>query len=118
MTVTLTADDGAGTGVASTEYRIGGGAWTPYTAPFTVAASAVIDYRSTDVRGNVEPAETHEVRIDAVAPVSTATLDRDARFDAGHGAARGDGRGERGGPDRVHPRRRRDVERVAAASRR
>ena len=101
--MTLTADDGAGTGVATTEYRIGGGAWTTYTAPFTVAASAVIDYRSTDVRGNVEPAKTQEVRIDAAAPVSTATLDpASPSTHAGHGAARGDGRGERGGPDRVH----------------
>ena len=99
VTVTLTADDGAGTGIASTEYRIGGGAWTTYTAPFTVAASAVIDYRSTDVRGNVEPAKTQELRIDAVAPVSTATLDpaspsttpvtvRLAATDAGSGVGR------------------------------
>jgi hypothetical protein len=90
--VTLGADDGAGTGVAKTEYRIGDGAWTTYTAPFTAAAP--VEYRSTDVRGNVEPTRAITVRVDGVAPVSTATLDpangtlRFAATDAGSGVAR------------------------------
>ena len=37
-TITLTADDGWGVGVkaGSIEYRLDGGDWTPYTAPFAV----------------------------------------------------------------------------------
>ncbi len=95
VTVTLSADDGAGTGVASTQYRIGDGAWTAYTAPFTVAETATVEYRSIDVRGNVEPTRTREVRIDSTAPVSTATVSgsgpvtvRLAATDAGSGVSR------------------------------
>jgi hypothetical protein len=98
VTVTLDADDGAGTGVASLEYRTGTGAWTTYTAPFTLAATATVEYRSTDVRGNVEPAKAAEVRIDTTPPTSTAVLDppgatgpvtvRLSATDAGSGVSR------------------------------
>ncbi len=86
--------------MAKTEYRIGGGAWTTYTAPLPVTSSGTVEYRSTDVRGNVEPARTQELRVDAAAPVSTATLDpaagpytgpvtvRLAATDAGSGVSR------------------------------
>ena len=75
--VTLTADDGAdGVGVDTTEYRIDGGAWTPYTAPFTVAADGhhTVAYRSTDANGNAEEAEFVTLRVDATAPKTTASL--------------------------------------------
>src|SRR6185437_9554103 len=35
-TVTLSASDGTGSGIYSTEYRLDGGSWTTYTAPFQV----------------------------------------------------------------------------------
>ncbi|MDI5977553.1 ThuA domain-containing protein [Amycolatopsis magusensis] len=74
-TVTLTADDGAGSGVAGTEYRIGDGAWTPYTAPFTVPGEGeqVIAYRSTDKKGNVEAEGSSVLKIDAGAPALTVS---------------------------------------------
>jgi regulation of enolase protein 1 (concanavalin A-like superfamily) len=56
VTVTLNATDGDGSGVALTEYRIDGGAFTAYQSPFTVSASGrhEIEFRSTDEVGNVE----------------------------------------------------------------
>jgi cytochrome c len=67
--VTLEAADDSGVG--ATEYRVDGGAWTRYAAPFTVAAdgSHAVDYRSTDVYGNAEPERTVTFAIDATAPV-------------------------------------------------
>ncbi len=73
VTVTLTADD-AGSGVASTEYRLQGAAgWTTYAAPFSVSAqgSSTYEYRSPDVAGNVESTQTFTVRV-AAAPTVTS----------------------------------------------
>jgi len=44
-----------GSGVASVEYKLDGGAWTAYTAPVTVdtAGQHAFSYRATDVAGNV-----------------------------------------------------------------
>jgi hypothetical protein len=57
-TVTLDAQD-ATSGVASTEYPVDGGAWTEYSGPFFVATYGPhsLDFRSTDVAGNVEATE-------------------------------------------------------------
>lgn len=49
--ITITASDDVG--VRGIEYRIGGGSWTRYTAPFT-AAGSVVAYRAVDVNGNLE----------------------------------------------------------------
>ncbi len=51
-TATLTAQDGWGTGVKTLEYRVDGGAWTPYAAPFEVAEGSTVDARATDFNGN------------------------------------------------------------------
>ncbi|MFE9201249.1 OmpL47-type beta-barrel domain-containing protein [Micromonospora sp. NPDC007230] len=58
--VTLNADDGWGVGVARVEYRIDGGPWTEYQAPFRVKGPGqrTIEYRATDNKGNVEKANT------------------------------------------------------------
>jgi hypothetical protein len=58
-TVTLAATDGAGSGVARTEYRIDDGDWQEYTAPFTVPGNGGhwVDYRSIDAAGNHENAK-------------------------------------------------------------
>jgi hypothetical protein len=69
-----------GSGVASTEYKIDGGAWTAGTS-VTIPAAAdgsndgvhTVRYRSTDVAGNVEDAGSCEVKIVTVAPVSSVT---------------------------------------------
>jgi len=50
--VTLTASD-TDSGVAVIDYRIDGGGWLAYTAPFVVdGAQHDVDYRATDVAGN------------------------------------------------------------------
>jgi hypothetical protein len=59
---TMLADDGNGSGVAETEYRISNDTydtgWTLYTAPFELASfsegSYTLSYNSTDNAGNVE----------------------------------------------------------------
>ena len=58
--VELTADDGWGSGVASTEYRVDGGSWTPYDGPVKVDGNdtRVFEYRSIDSNGNVEDTNT------------------------------------------------------------
>jgi hypothetical protein len=63
QTVTLTAHDGWGSGVARTEYRIGAASlWTTYTRPFSVGAEGRVQFRSVDRRGNVEAPRTLPVR--------------------------------------------------------
>jgi PKD repeat protein/glucose/arabinose dehydrogenase len=69
-TVTLTAEDGTGSGVATTEYRIDGGDWIAYTGPFAVPGDGAhtVGYRGVDRAGNTSPVGSVEVRVDATAP--------------------------------------------------
>lgn len=74
---TLTAaDETDGSGVASTEFRIAGGAWTPYTGAVQVTGegSRLVEYRSTDEAGNVEATKSLTVKIDTVAPTATIAV--------------------------------------------
>ena len=76
--VTLEATDNeGGSGVELTQYRIDGGEWTTYAAPFTVSDQGehVVEYRSRDAQGNMEPAKSVQIDVDPAAPVTTATLD-------------------------------------------
>ncbi|WP_299924526.1 ThuA domain-containing protein [uncultured Nocardioides sp.] len=70
------ADKTDGSGVASTEYRIAGGDWTPYTGAVQVTGegSRLVEYRSTDEAGNVEATKSLTVKIDTVAPTATITV--------------------------------------------
>jgi hypothetical protein len=70
---TLSATDNL-SGVARTEYRLDGGAWTPY-ATFAIPSEGkhVIGYRSNDNVGNLETEKTLTVTIDNTPPVSLAT---------------------------------------------
>lgn len=72
-TVTLVAEDDAG--VASTEYRVDGGDWLAYTAPFVVPGEGehTVAFRSTDLAGTVEEPTSVVLAIDTVAPVVTLT---------------------------------------------
>ncbi|MEW1587773.1 ThuA domain-containing protein [Micromonospora vinacea] len=78
VTITLTgADEAGGSGLASTEYQLDGATtWTAYTAPVAVSGDGEheLRFRSTDKAGNVEATKTVSVKIDATAPVTTATF--------------------------------------------
>ena len=55
-TVTLSAFDFR-SGVSNIQYRVDGGMWTTYSRPFTVStynAARTVEYRATDMAGNVE----------------------------------------------------------------
>ena len=69
-TLTLATEPGAGT-----QYKLGDGAFQPYTGPVTIeqAGTTTVTYRSTDAAGNVEADKTVTVKLDKAAPVTTAT---------------------------------------------
>jgi glucose/arabinose dehydrogenase/type 1 glutamine amidotransferase len=60
VTVTLSATDSGPSGLAGTAYRVNGGKWTEYTAPFrrSEPGDYKVDYRSTDNANNVEETKT------------------------------------------------------------
>lgn len=74
--IALSAHDVGGSGVASTEYSLDGGAWQPYLTVLEFAAPAdhsgdgahTLSYRSTDAGGLVEPVQSCVVRVDTVRP--------------------------------------------------
>jgi DNA/RNA endonuclease YhcR with UshA esterase domain len=71
VAVTLTAQDNAGgSGVASTQYRLNGGAWTAVQGPVTVSAEGknLVEFFSTDNAGNVEAEQGVQIWIDKTAP--------------------------------------------------
>lgn len=73
VTVTAT-DDG---GVATVEYRVApDGAWTPYTAPVTVpgAEAVTVEFRATDLAGNVSTVGSVDVAAGPPAGGSGAVL--------------------------------------------
>ncbi|MFC0503485.1 ThuA domain-containing protein [Micromonospora costi] len=77
-TVTLTAaDEAGGSGLAGTAYQLDGAStWTDYTGPVQVSGDGEheVRFRSTDRAGNVEATKTVTVKIDATAPVTSATF--------------------------------------------
>ncbi len=79
VTVTLSATD-AGTGVARTEYRINGGAWQEYSAPFKRSEPGEyrIEYRSVDRASNTETAKQLTFTISVI---QNCTPDLNDEFD-------------------------------------
>ncbi len=57
-------------GIAGIDYRIDGGGWTPYGGPFAVDLEGArsLEFRGTDVAGNVEAAHASEFKIDTLPP--------------------------------------------------
>ena len=55
---TITSDDGSGSGIDEISYRIDGGTWNEYTAPFTlsgyISGNHTIEYFAVDNLGNSE----------------------------------------------------------------
>jgi cytochrome c len=84
--VTLTADDGEGSGVAATEYRVDGGEWQAYQGPVTVAADGehVVEYRSSDEAGNEEPPGSVSFKIDRTAPEVACDVTPDELWPPNH----------------------------------
>lgn len=70
VVVTLAGAD-AGSGVEGTYYRLGSGEVTAYSAPISVTASGTttLAYWTQDQAGNVESAQTTEIKIDRTAPI-------------------------------------------------
>ena len=58
------------TGVKQIYYKVGNGAWTPYSAPVTVNDNGLVNiyYRSVDNAGNWETVRTKTVKIDTLPP--------------------------------------------------
>ncbi|HDN50444.1 MAG TPA: PKD domain-containing protein [Thermoplasmatales archaeon] len=71
VVVTFDAVDLPSAGVNYTMYRIDGGAWQLYTAPFMVDTEGIhtIEYYSVDNVGNEETTKSGECKIDKTAPV-------------------------------------------------
>jgi peptidoglycan/xylan/chitin deacetylase (PgdA/CDA1 family) len=79
VTVTLTVDDGSGSGVpaGNTWYHVAGDAtWTHYTTPFAVGAPGTTTYEfySEDAAGNRETPGTVSVHVDTEAPTTAANV--------------------------------------------
>ncbi|MFD9740037.1 ThuA domain-containing protein [Umezawaea sp. NPDC059074] len=79
--VTLTATD-AGSGVASVEYALDGGAWTAYTTPVDVTGDGThtLLYRAKDRAGAVEPDKAATVKIDGTKPTVLVSGIADGRI--------------------------------------
>ncbi len=70
VNVTLFAVDPDGDLVVYTNYRIDGGNWQTYTAPFTISeeGSHLLEFYSADDKGNVEPIKNVTIKIDGTEP--------------------------------------------------
>jgi aerobic-type carbon monoxide dehydrogenase small subunit (CoxS/CutS family) len=76
-TVTVKSAD-VGSGVASTVWRIGAGAWTAYNSPFSVSSAAqTLQFESTDVAGHVSAVSSLSIPKGVVIPASKVTLSID-----------------------------------------
>lgn len=77
--VSLSATDNVG--VAKTEYKIGAGPWTEYTAAVILPEGVnSFTYRSSDDAGNIEEDQaTAEFQVDTQVPTVSAVVDADAR---------------------------------------
>lgn len=74
VTVSLSSGDSL-SGVIGTSYRIDGGTWSTYSSTITITnqGSHVLEYRSMDGAGNVEPIHSVTVNIDTTTPTSSVS---------------------------------------------
>jgi hypothetical protein len=97
VTVSLTAGDTGGSGVAQTRYTLDGtdpaasATALTYTAPFPVATSATVSYFSADGAGNVEATRTQPIQIgpppdDTSPPTTSIACNGGACTDGWYGA--------------------------------
>ncbi len=78
QSVTLTCDDGEGSGCAATYYTIDGSTPTTdsdvYAEPIAVSADTTLKFFSVDAAGNEESVQTAVYRFDSAAPSSSASV--------------------------------------------
>lgn len=76
VTVALSATGGDG-GVNQTQYRVDGASWQVYTAAFAVTGDGThtVEFRSQDNADQWETTKSVQVRIDTVAPTTSADVD-------------------------------------------
>jgi hypothetical protein len=74
-TLTLSGDDGAGSGVAHTDYALDGGAFQTYSGPISGFSTGnhFVQYRSTDVAGRVEATKLIAFKADSDVPTANIT---------------------------------------------
>lgn len=77
VTVNLSATDNV-SGVDYIEYNLDGAGWTHYSTPFTISVEGIhnVQYRASDIAGNLETAQSQEIKIDKTAPSLTASVDK------------------------------------------
>jgi YD repeat-containing protein len=82
QTVTLTCNDGTGSGCNKIYYTTNGTTPTTsssvYPAPLTIAATTTLKYFATDIAGNSEAVKTHVYIIDTILPTGTMTINAGA----------------------------------------
>jgi peptidoglycan/xylan/chitin deacetylase (PgdA/CDA1 family) len=80
VSVSLSATDAGGSGVAAIRYTLDGSDPTTssptYTAPFSVLATTTVRYRAWDNAGNAETTNSQLIRIDTTAPTSSIACNR------------------------------------------
>ena len=80
VSVTLTSNDGTGSGVAQIKYTTDGsdpttsGTATVYSAPFNVASTSTVKFFAKDNAGNSESVKSQAVKIDTIAPTNSISL--------------------------------------------
>jgi hypothetical protein len=72
--IAINSSDSGGSGLASTTYSLNGGAYKPYTAPFTIDSTGnyTIKAKAADGDGNVS--ETSEIAFSIVSPQPTPSV--------------------------------------------
>jgi hypothetical protein len=78
--VTLSADDGPeGSGADKTEYSLDGTNWSDYGSPVLIDADGIctLSYRSTDAAGNIETAQSTQIRINTTGLMGWWRMDND-----------------------------------------
>lgn len=77
VTVSLSCSEPlTASGCEKTEFRIDGGSWQTYSGGFVVPSEGphTVEFRSTDVAGNVEATKATSFKIDSLAPATGTSL--------------------------------------------
>jgi hypothetical protein len=85
VTLSLTASDNL-TGVARTEYQINNGDWIVYSGDVNLVddGNYTINYRSTDLEGNIENNQTVILKLDQTNPALTIQLNKTTIWPPNH----------------------------------